>query len=168
MRKFFLFGLTTMLLFMVACQIRVDTLENNKAVVIRLYDEILNKADVTKANEIISSEFVGYISEKIVPGKGPEMVEQFEETVHKAFPDVRIVIEDMIAERDMVAVRWRETGTHKGEYMGIAPTNKKFNVVGMSFYRVAGGKVVEARVVSNDYILYTQLGVISPLGEGNE
>jgi predicted ester cyclase len=44
---------------------------------------------------------------------------------HKAFPDFRSVIEDQIAEGDKVVTRWRASGTHQGEFRGIAPTGKR-------------------------------------------
>lgn len=63
--------------------------------------------------------------------------------VHAAFPDVHFTVEDVIADQDNVVLRWSATATHKGEFMGIAATNKKVAWSGITIYRMAGAKMVE-------------------------
>jgi len=60
-----------------------------------------------------------------------------------AFPDLRLNIEDKIAEGDKVAVRVNITGTHKGEFQGISPTGKKVSFVGIDFLAITDGKITE-------------------------
>jgi len=62
---------------------------------------------------------------------------------YNAFPDLHFTIDDMVAEGDKVATRWKITGTHKGEFMGRPPTNKKVTMWGIRIDRIAGGKFVE-------------------------
>ena len=82
-----------------------------------------------------------------------------------AFPDLRFTIEDMIAEGDKVATCWRAAGTHQGELMGIAPTGKRVEVIGMIVSRFAGGKIVEDLEVMDTLGLLQQLGAIPEAAE---
>lgn len=72
-----------------------------------------------------------------------ERLKQNIELFESAFPRYKLIIEDMIAEGDKVAVRATFQGSHKGELMGIQPTSKEVTISGMQFYRIANGQVVE-------------------------
>ena len=84
--------------------------------------------------------------------------------VFNAFPDVHFTIDDMVAEGDKVAVRWTMTGTHKGEFMGRPPTNKKVTGWGITIDRIVGGKYVESWVRYDNLSMMQQLGVAPPMG----
>jgi steroid delta-isomerase-like uncharacterized protein len=75
-----------------------------------------------------------------------------------AFPDNHFSIDDMIAEGGKVAVRYRITGTHKGEFMGIPATNKKITLWAIEIDRIDGGKFVEG------WISFDTLGMMQQLG----
>jgi predicted ester cyclase len=66
----------------------------------------------------------------------------------------------MFAEGDKVVVRWSASGTHQGEYFGIAPTNRHVTPNGMAIYRFADGKIVEEWMNTDMLGLLRQLGVI--------
>jgi len=83
----------------------------------------------------------------------------------KAFPDLEFNIEDIIAEGDKVVGRYSFSGTHKSEFAGIAPTNKRVKFTSIVINRLADGKVVERWVESNSFPLMLQLGVV-PLPAG--
>jgi steroid delta-isomerase-like uncharacterized protein len=96
-----------------------------------------------------------------VPGAkftGPEGVKQFAKIYRDAFPDVHYTIDDQIAEGDKVVTRWTATGTHKGQLMGIPPTNKHATVTGIVIGRYKDGKVVEG------WSNYDMLGMLQQLG----
>jgi steroid delta-isomerase-like uncharacterized protein len=76
-----------------------------------------------------------------------------------AFPDLHYTIDDMVAEGDKVAARVTMTGTHKGEFMGIPPTNKKITIRAIFIERFAGGKIVEEHGEYNALDLMRQLGL---------
>ena len=80
----------------------------------------------------------------------------------EAFPDTQYIINQLVAEGDIVAVRVTRTGTHKAEYHGIPPTGKRIILVLAFFYRLSGGNIVEALPYSDLLVLYQQLGVIFP------
>ena len=81
-----------------------------------------------------------------------------------AFPDLQNIIEDMIAEGDKVMVRLAVSGTQRGEFMGIAPTNKRVSWTSIIIYRIAGGKVTERWASTDVFGVMQQLGAIPPLG----
>jgi predicted ester cyclase len=77
-----------------------------------------------------------------------------------AFPDVRVSVEDQIAEGDMVVTRWTATGTHTGELMGIPPTGRRIEISGITINRFSGGRIAEDWYQSDDLGMMQQLGVI--------
>jgi predicted ester cyclase len=65
------------------------------------------------------------------------------ERFHATFPDLHITPEEVIAEGDLVALRWTATGTHSGNLAGIAPTGATVRWGGTDVYRFAGGRIAE-------------------------
>jgi steroid delta-isomerase-like uncharacterized protein len=128
----------------------------NKALVRRFYSEI-NAGRVDFVNEATAVDFVE--NEKF-PGLEPnrEGVRQMFLMMRAAFPDLRMEIEDMIAEDDKVFIRARMYGTHKGEFMGMAPTGRKINVPFVDFLRFRSGLVVEHWGVTDSGAMMEQLG----------
>ena len=76
----------------------------------------------------------------------------------KAFPDMSVQVLDAIGSGDKAMVRWRATGTHRGELMGTPPTNKKVTIEGMSEVRVQNGKIRES------WEQYDVLGMLRQIG----
>jgi steroid delta-isomerase-like uncharacterized protein len=133
--------------------------EQNKALARRAVEEIWNKGNLEVITELTASNATFH--DPSVPGgkfTGPEGVRQFVQIYRTAFPDVHITIDDQIAEGDKVVTRWTATGTHRGELMGIAPTNKRVTVTGTDVERYQGGKVVES------WANYDMLGMLQQLG----
>ena len=139
------------------------SLEKNKAIVRRFF-EVENKKDLTLLDELIAPDYVDHAFNL----RGLEDIKQFYTMFFKGFPDLHDTIEDMIAEGDKVWVRSTFTGTHKGEYRGIAPTGKKFTMTAVSIYRIVESKVVETWVVFDMLDFYKQLGVIEYKGFPDE
>jgi steroid delta-isomerase-like uncharacterized protein len=75
-----------------------------------------------------------------------------------AFPDINVTVEDVIAEGDKAVTRWTIRGTHRGELMGIAPTDKHIELKGITIHRIEGGKIVE------EWERYDNLGMMQQLG----
>jgi steroid delta-isomerase-like uncharacterized protein len=133
--------------------------EQNKALVRRSFDEVWNQGKFALISELVAANATFHDAN--VPGgkfTGPEGVKQFVQIYRTAFPDVRFTIDDQVAEGDKVATRWTAIGTHKGELMGIAPTNKRATVTGVDVDRFQDGKVVEA------WASYDMLGMLQQLG----
>jgi steroid delta-isomerase-like uncharacterized protein len=92
--------------------------------------------------------------------RGPAGVKRYAAEVRGAFPDVRVTIEEQVAEGDGVATRYTLGGTHEGELMGIPPTGNRVEITGVAFERLADGKIVESRDNYDALGMMQQLGVI--------
>jgi predicted ester cyclase len=79
---------------------------------------------------------------------------------------VHFTIDDMVVEGDKAAMRYTMTGTHKGEFTGIPPTNRKLTMWGINIARIAGGKIVEAWERMDTLGFMQQLGVVPTPGKG--
>jgi predicted ester cyclase len=80
--------------------------------------------------------------------------------LHHGFPDLKYVIEDILAEGDKAVCVYRFTGTHTGAYFGIPPTGKKADVPGISVLKIRDGKFIEGWFVEDMLGKMQQLGVI--------
>lgn len=90
--------------------------------------------------------------------QGPEGFVEFFRALRTAFPDLRVAVDHMVAADNDVAMAYTITGTHKGSFLGIAPTDKKIRARGMQIARFERGKIVE-RWGSSD-----ELGILKQLG----
>jgi predicted ester cyclase len=81
-----------------------------------------------------------------------------------ALPDLRVPVEELIAEGDRVVTRWRARGTHQGELMGNAPTGNQASVSGILIDRISGGKIEEEWVDYDTLHLMQQIGGVTQPG----
>lgn len=84
---------------------------------------------------------------------------------HGAFPDGTISIEQVVAEGDLVAVRYTGSGTHEGAFMGVPPTGEEVALSGMRIARLEDGKITEVWGQRDDLGLLVQLGVVDSPGD---
>jgi len=96
---------------------------------------------------------------------GVKDFKQYMSGLYSSFPDNQMTVDDMIVEGDKAVVRFTFTGTHKGEFMGIHPTNKKVTGSIIEIHRFAGGKLVETWQRFDTLGLMQQLGVIPTPGK---
>lgn len=134
--------------------------DQNKKIVRRIYEELWDQRRLEVADEVISAEAVNYDTGLAPQPFGPEEMKGTVRMVTAGFPNNRHEVEEMIAEGDTVVARVTLTGTHDGEFMGIAPTGRKIEVTEIHIYRLREGKAVEHRVGRDDLGAMRQLGVI--------
>lgn len=132
---------------------------DNKALVRRYVEEVLNKGNLALIDELFAPTFIDHDS-SMPEAKGPAGVKRLAAMVRDSFSDLQFMVEDMVAEGDRVVYRYSVRGTHTGPFMGIAPTGKQFAVTGIHIYRVAGGKLQEEWENWDMLGLMRQLGVI--------
>jgi steroid delta-isomerase-like uncharacterized protein len=135
--------------------------EENKAIARRGY-EAINQNNLDALDEVVAPDITDHDP---APGQAPglEGVKQWFSSVHTAFPDFRMNVEDMIAEGDKVVARVRLSGTHQGEFMGIDATGNRVTITGIDILRVnADGKIVERWGNFDDLGMMQQLGVMEP------
>jgi len=131
--------------------------EDNKALVRRLYAEVMGKGNMAEADELLSTNYVEHLP---VPTPGREGLKQLVMMVLSAFPDIHPTVEDAVAEGDRVAVRIVARGTHQNAFMGIPPSGKAVEWREMHIYRVVGGKIVEHWGEIDQLGLLQQIGAI--------
>ena len=139
--------------------------ELNKNAVRRLFEEVWNKGNLPLTDELFTPNYAHHDSSTPDVGRGPESEKKRATLYRTAFPDIRLTIEDIIAEGETVMARWSCRGTHTGVLSGIAPTGKQFNISGVSIARFAGGKMAEGWVNWDALGLMQQLGVVPEIGK---
>ncbi len=92
-------------------------------------------------------------------GPGPAGFKHFFEGLRRAFPDLHVTPEHMVVVDDNVAFAYTITGTHQGDFLGIAPTGKRISARGMQIGRFEGGKIVERWGSSDELGILHQIGV---------
>ncbi|MFA5121940.1 ester cyclase [Zavarzinia sp.] len=132
--------------------------EAMKALIRAHYDATINRFDPRAIDDQVAPDFIDHES----PGecvRGPKGVKSQVAGLHAAFPDLAVEIVDMVAEENLVAVRGRFTGTHRGHFRGIAPTGVRVQVTGTFFWSVVGDRIKERWGALDAQALLRQLGV---------
>ena len=106
--------------------------EGNKNLVRRLFEEVWNKGNLQVTDDLFTPNYSHHDSSTPDVGRGPESEKKRATLYRTAFPDLRLTVEDIIAEGETVVARWSCRGTHKGDLNGIAPTGKRVNITGIS------------------------------------
>ncbi len=115
--------------------------EENKAIIRGVIEESINRGNLDVIDDVFAPDFVDRSTEEQVPG--PEGVRQFISAVRAGFPDLRVTIDDLIAEGDKVVIRTTWQGTHQGTYAGSAPTSRRVSRTMIQIFRLANGKLAE-------------------------
>jgi steroid delta-isomerase-like uncharacterized protein len=118
--------------------------EENKVIIQRFFDEVWNEGRLDRVDDLEhpNSMSHGYVANPEF-GVGLEGTKRFVAAYRTAFPDIRVVIEDMVADGDKVAVCWLARGTHTGQLLNFSPTGKEVVTTGTFFYRLADAKIAE-------------------------
>jgi steroid delta-isomerase-like uncharacterized protein len=138
--------------------------EDNKALVSRYFNEAWNQGSPAVIDELFAANFHAH-NPGIPDGGSREGFKQFNSVFRSAFPDLRTIRDEVIAEGDQVVTRFTAHGTQTGELQGIPPTGKPMTVTGIEIVRVSGGKIVEAWVEFDQLGMLQQLGVVPPPGQ---
>jgi steroid delta-isomerase-like uncharacterized protein len=121
----------------------VSAEEKNKALVRTFFEEAWGKGNVAAVDEFMAAEYVEHPRPYTLP-PGTEGLKQLIAAYRTAFPDLKMTLDDIFAEGEMVAFRWSVSGTHLGDWLGVPPTGNHVRATGITVFRIAGGKVVES------------------------
>ena len=138
--------------------------EKNKAIVRHFWEEVFNGRKLSLIDEIFTTDWV-YHGVGGLKVYGLEGLKQFLNEYYKAFPDIQVKVENLIAEEDKVVSHITSCGTHKGELMGIAPTGKQVTVPVISINRLVDKKIVENWEIIDLFGMLQQLDVIPSTGQ---
>jgi steroid delta-isomerase-like uncharacterized protein len=137
--------------------------EENKQVLRRWFDELWNNGRAEVIDELFDENGIahGLSDDPAQPIKGPNDFRPFYTAFRQAFPNMTIVIEDMVAEGDKVAARCSVRAKHEGELRGKAATQAPVEFTGMTIVRIDKGKIVEAWNNFDFMTMYRQCGHLS-------
>jgi predicted ester cyclase len=134
------------------------SVDANKQIYRRFIQEIFNEGRLDRLAEFTAPN---YQVREAPPGSPPgaDAVKQIVTMFRTGFPDLNIVIEELIGEGDWIAARATSHGTHHGTIFGVAPTGRKIAVTGLTMVRIIDGKLTESWVKNDVPALMAQLGV---------
>jgi SnoaL-like polyketide cyclase len=145
----------------------VDPAEGSR----RLLEESFNDGNLALIDQLVAPELVNH--DPAQPAhlralRGPELLKRTVGIYRAAFPDLRMVVDDVIAAGDKVVLRWHSEGTHSGDLEGLASTGARASVTGISIDLWKDGKVVESWTEWDNLGLARQLGAAPPEGSIGE
>ena len=138
------------------------SLEENKMLV-RKWIDVYNTHNLDSFDEFIAPNYIDHTNKVDRVGLRQLFIMAF-----NAFPDWHETIEDIIAEGDKVWIYVNYSGTHTGEFMGVAPTGKKVTAKGVDIYRIVNGKLAEYSNVTDNMHFNTQIGLIEYTEQGKQ
>jgi steroid delta-isomerase-like uncharacterized protein len=125
----------------------------------RIYQDVWNDRKFELVEQVIAKSHA--LGDPTLTGSaiGPEAYRLQVERFVAGFPDLRFTVDDTVSEKDKMVVSWTITGTHKGEFLGLAPTNKKVSVSGITIHEIFNGKILESVAIWDALGLFQQLGL---------
>jgi ketosteroid isomerase-like protein len=148
----------------------MSDLDENKALVRRYFEEFFNGRDLRRAGEVCATDYMEHAvapfgQSEPGPVDGPEHLKRTVRWLTEQFPDVRMDVETVVAEEDMVVARVLSVGTNLGRLNGVVPpTGRCFSARQTHWFRVRDGRLVEHWATREDLPTMIQLGVVKPPG----
>lgn len=127
------------------------------AALVRESVEAFNAGDTERLLAVVAPDILIHYAEMPEPLRGREAWQEGFELVKRAFPDLDVRVDDLVAADDKVALRLTLSGTHQGEFQGIPATGRTITYVSHEFYRVQDGLIAEEWICSDMASLFRQL-----------
>ncbi len=142
-------------------------IERNKVIARRFRRDLWNTGDLSIADQIIDRECIVHARIPFATDftSGPEALKQLVGFYHLTFSDIETTVEHVVAEDDLVAVRWSARGRHTGDLFGVPPTGREVVTSGIDMLRIADGRIVEGWVSWDALSLLEQVVVRPDAGE---
>jgi steroid delta-isomerase-like uncharacterized protein len=133
--------------------------QDNATIIRRFADEVITQGKIDSAAQYVWEDVVEQVP---LPGQGPGLdgLKDILRAMRAGFPDIVFSIQEQITEGDKVASRFEWTGTHKGEFLGVAATDRAVQVWGVVIDRLENGRIKDTRIIMDSLGLMTQLGAI--------
>lgn len=136
--------------------------QRNKALVLKVQDEVWNKGNLSTIESSVSPDFVDHPTRRAwdVPTQGRDAMIQAVHMLRSAMPNYRSEPIEVVAEGDRVVILARLTGTQTGPLLNFPVTGKSFSVTEISEFRLANGKIVERWGLVDMVGMMMQLGLV--------
>jgi steroid delta-isomerase-like uncharacterized protein len=130
----------------------------NAELIGRLHRELFESGDVDAVVDAFFAD--GFVSHNVPPGfpPGADAVKAFFGMFRDALAEIEVTIDQLVCDRDAVAVATTIIGTHRGALFGVPPTGRRVSIAGIDIVRIADGKIVEHRGLTDTVGLLRQLG----------
>ncbi len=144
--------------------------ETGKTLVGRYFEELFNRRELDDVDQIVAEDYTEHAVAPFgqdEPGRvnGPEAMRRTVKWLTDQYPDIRMTVEALVAEDELVVARVLSEGTNLGPLNGVMPaTGKRFTARQSHWFRVADGRLAEHWATREDLPAMLQLGVISPPG----
>lgn len=132
----------------------------HRAIVRRYTHEVFSEQRCGVIDEVVAVDLLSHNMSRPTDLTSREEFKRMFRGLQAAFPDLEANIEDIVAEGDKVVTRTTESGTHKGEFAGIDPTGRSFEVEAINMYRIEDGQITENWVQFDVMGMMEQLGLI--------
>jgi len=137
-------------------------IQQNKALILHLVEECLNKRDLSIIDEFYAPNMISYDPEQIEATHTLDEIKRgTARSLYEVFPNGRYTTQELIAEGDKVVWRWEFQATHLGRLTegSPPPTGRQILLDGVTIFRIANGKIVEDRVYRNTIGFLRRLGM---------
>jgi steroid delta-isomerase-like uncharacterized protein len=119
----------------------MDTHPDARDVSRRWFEEVWNARRDDRIEDLMSADADGHLPNGVL--RGPSGFREMQRSFLGALPDLQIEVEDILAEGNRAAVRWRARGTHTGDGLGLPPSQRGIDVRGTTWLRIENGQIVE-------------------------
>jgi steroid delta-isomerase-like uncharacterized protein len=143
----------------------IISVEANKAVLDRHFNQVLNQGQLAVVDEIYSTDYVldapvrsDGSSQTRSLTQGREQLKQRVTLFRTAFPDIHFSQDDVVGEGDTVAVRYTFSGTHQGVFAGVMPGGRSISIMGILIAHLKDGKIYQAWSAFDSAELMKQIG----------
>jgi steroid delta-isomerase-like uncharacterized protein len=135
--------------------------QDNATIIRRFADEVITQGKIDSAAQYVWEDVVEQVP---LPGQGPGLdgLKDILRAMRAGFPDIIFSIQEQITEGDKVASRFEWSGTHKGEFLGVPPTDRSVKVWGVVIDRLENGRIKDTRIIMDTLGLMAQLGALPP------
>jgi steroid delta-isomerase-like uncharacterized protein len=133
--------------------------QDNASIVRGFVDEVITQGNIDAAAHYVWEDVVEQVP---LPGQGPGLdgLKDILRAMRSGFPDIVFSIQEQVAEHDKVASRFEWTGTHNGDFLGIAATGRPVRVWGIVIDRLEDGRIKDTRILMDTFGMMAQLGVL--------
>jgi steroid delta-isomerase-like uncharacterized protein len=129
----------------------------------RLYQTVWNERRLEYIDQVIADSHALGDPTVLGRGVGPAAYRRQLERFLVGLPDLKLKIDDTVSEGEKLVVFWTMTGTHRGEFLGVPPTNKRVAFSGITINLIAEGKILESTVIWDGLGLMKQFGIDLPI-----
>ena len=134
--------------------------EENKAIIRRFYEEVMNRGNVHLLDEIMVPDFKDHGETLFGDSEDRATLKLGIIATHNILSDFNVQLHDIMADGEMVGVRGTMRCTQQGQFLGVAPSGNELSWTGLAMFRVVNGKIVERWFNSDSLSVVQQLGIV--------